>query len=223
MVKKEFKSARGPLPSRDPQSYQLLVAIGALCDEGVDPPFDLGQVERKVKELGTPEGGLEKEWWGFRNIRSRLAGLSRDGFVYLTKRQGKFQVYPTSRDLPYLGELVTAREELDPERHSVSLTPGKGAHKVLHFLSIDPVEHSRGRIEEVLEQTSVWDSSWRTGAAPLEKLLVAGLIDRPKRGSYKVTEAGREALKDLESGKRVTIPEEELNPVWVEHFTTHSW
>jgi len=94
---------------------------------------------------------------------------------------------------------------------------GLGPHRILKYL-----EQSGPRGSTKIDEGADVDMSMTQ--APLQKLLIAGFIEHPvMRKDYSITEEGREALEQLESGSTASIAPEDYSTHWENYFKTHTW
>jgi len=112
-----------------------------------------------------------------------------------------------------------------PRRYTRSREPLRGAFRIgptgLKILQVlyeadEPVR--RADIERLA------DVSFAFTAAPLQRVLMAGVVDRLSPGLYTITQKGREAWEQYEeTGQTTPIPIAEGSPEWLEYFKWRVW
>ncbi len=181
---------------------RVLAAIGSLHEEGATPPYSKERIEEVSGWMRVEQAG---------SITSALTSLYRRGLVSLVRELGKTYVYPVG-DLP---PGVPKPKRLSvPSRKGV-FSPFESHHRILGFLNDTPSGSRRIDIERHA------DVDFSGNALPLQRLLVAGLIDHPDKRTYRITKSGKKALKELNSGEVVKTPE--LDPDWMKYFEERTW
>ena len=93
-------------------------------------------------------------------------------------------------------------------------TLGKQSREILAFLR----KKGRARHKEIGQHLeALGGSGFRHSSAPLEKLLVFGLVENRPEG-YQITKAGRDLDLSQKSFEITTV-----DPLWLEHFMHHHW
>ncbi len=196
--------------------YRLLTVVGALYEEGVEPPYTTRQLIDKRDYLGIDLGN-PWDWMIEGALRGNLFYLGKKGYLRIVKRHGRVLVYPTSHTFLHPDEVEGELYLPDSRSNRVVLLPESKLHRILSHLKGKTEGSRRVGIEKGA------NVSFKHSAGPLQALLVAGLIERPKRGVYRITDTGKEALGTLDSGKKTSVGEEKMDPGWRGYFGTHTW
>ena len=99
-----------------------------------------------------------------------------------------------------------------------SIRIGKTMKQILEVLD----EHRELRRVEI--EKAVNRRIFQFGAKPLERLLIAGCIERINRGKYAITERGRLVLQHIHhTNNSVIIPRCMFRQHWLEYFKERTW